>query len=391
MSNYRMPAEWEPHTSTIIAWPHNKEDWPGKFDPIPWVYAEIATALSQHERVRILVRNEKDKEKAKVACEKTGAKLSKIDFYTIPTNRVWMRDSGPIFVYKNGSPLEGEQAKRGSVRTEDKPWGENTTKAPPTLRPSPSARSQPLPLKGGARKVMLDWRFNAWAKYPNHKLDDKVPSLINAHYKLDIIQPMHKGKRVVLEGGSIDVNGKGLLLTTEECLLSKVQERNPGFKREDYEEVFAKYLGIDQVIWLGNGIKGDDTHGHVDDLSRFTDASTVVTVVEKNKKDDNYAPLADNLKRLKKVRDGKGKQLTVVELPMPKPMFFEGQLLPASYANFLIANNIVLVPTFNDVSDRIALNILSELFKGREVIGIHCRDFVWGLGTIHCMSQQEPA
>jgi agmatine deiminase len=341
---YRMPAEWEPHTSTIIAWPHNKEDWPGKFAPIPWVYAEIATALSQHERVRILVRNETEHKKAKAACEKTGAKLSKIDFYTIPTNRVWMRDSGPIFVKDS---------------------------------------------KG--KKYLLDWRFNAWAKYPNHKLDDKVPSLINAHYKLDIIQPMHKGKRVVLEGGSIDVNGKGLLLTTEECLLSKVQERNPGFKREDYEEVFAKYLGIDQVIWLGNGIKGDDTHGHVDDISRFTDASTVVTVVEKNKKDDNHPLLADNLKRLKKARDGKGKQLTVVELPMPKPVYFEDQLLPASYANFLIANNIVLVPTFNDASDRIALNILSELFKGREVVGIHCRDFVWGLGTIHCMSQQEPA
>ena len=340
----RMPAEWEPQTATVLAWPHNREDWPGKFEPIPWVYAEIISLLTQHPRVRLLVRNESDMKKAKAACEKTGAILSKIDFYTIPTNRIWMRDSGPIFV---------KDAK--------------------------------------GKKALLDWRFNAWAKYPNHKLDDKVPELINEHYKLERIQPMHKGKRVVLEGGSIDVNGKGLLLTTEECLLSTIQERNKGFTREDYEAVFEKYLGIGQVIWLGNGIAGDDTHGHVDDLARFTDATTVVTVVEKNKKDANYALLQDNLKRLKKIRDTKGKQLTVVELPMPKPVYFDGQLLPASYANFLIANNVVLVPTFNDAADRIALNILAELFPKREIIGIHCRDFVWGLGTIHCMSQQEPA
>ena len=338
----RMPAEWEPHAATILAWPHNKEDWPGKFDPIPWVYGEIITELSQHERIRLLVRNAKDAEKARDVCEKTGAKLSQIDFYTIPTNRVWMRDAGPIFV------------------------------------------------KDAKGKKLLDFRFNAWAKYPNHKLDDNVPEQLNHHLKCERIQPMHKGKHVVLEGGSIDVNGKGLLLTTEECLLSKVQERNPGFTRDDYEAMFAKYLGIEQVIWLGKGIAGDDTHGHVDDISRFVNANTVITAVEKNKHDANHAPLADNVKRLKKIRDGKGKQLTVVELPMPKPVIFDKQLLPASYANFLIANKIVLVPTFNDPADRIALNILAECFKGREVIGIHCRDFVWGLGTIHCMSQQEP-
>jgi len=339
-----MPAEWEAHAATILAWPHNKEDWPGKFEPIPWVYGEIIRLLTQHERVRLIVRNEKEADKVKVICENSGANLSKLDIYPIPTNRIWMRDSGPIFV-KDG--------------------------------------------KG--KKHMLDWRFNAWAKYPNHKLDDVVPTKLNERYKLGRIQPVHKGKRVVLEGGSIDVNGKGTLLTTEECLLSKVQERNPGFTREDYEAVFEKYLGIRQIIWLGDGIKGDDTHGHVDDISRFVNANTVVTVVEKNRKDANHALLQDNLKHLKKARDQNGKALNVIELPMPKPVYFEGQLLPASYANFLIANKLVLVPTFNDPADRVALSILADVFKGREVVGIHSVDLVWGLGTIHCMSQQEPA
>ncbi len=340
---YFMPAEWENHAATILAWPHNREDWPGKFDPIPWVYGDIVTYITKHERVRLIVKNEKEKEKAKVICEKSGANLSKIDFYVIPTNRVWMRDSGPIVVRD-----------------------------------------------GKNKKHLLDWRFNAWAKYPNHKLDDKVSAELNKHWKLPIVQPMHKDKRVVLEGGSIDVNGKGLLLTTEECLLSNIQERNPGFKRGDYEEVFNQYLGIDQVIWLGNGIVGDDTHGHVDDITRFVAADTVVTVVESNTKDANHPLLKDNVKRLKAVRYGKGKQLTIVELPMPKPVYFEEQLLPASYANFLICNKLVLVPTFNDVNDRLALNILAELFPKHDVIGINCRDFVWGLGTIHCASQQEP-
>lgn len=339
-----MPAEWEPHAATILAWPHNKEDWPGKFEPIPWVYGEIIRNLTRHERVRLVVRNQKEADKAKVICEKSDINPSKLDIYLIPTNRIWMRDSGPVFVRD-----------------------------------------------GKGNKHMLDWRFNAWAKYKNYQLDDKVPALLNWHYRINRIQPMHKGRRVVLEGGSIDVNGKGTLLTTEECLLSKVQERNPGFKRADYEAVFAKYLGIKQVIWLGKGIAGDDTHGHVDDLSRFVNASTVVTVVEKNRRDSNYAPLQDNLRRLKKARDQDGKPLTVVELPMPRPSYFEGQLLPASYANFLIANKLVLVPTFNDPADRIALTILAGLFKEREVVGIHCVDMVWGLGTLHCMSQQEPA
>ncbi len=340
----RMPAEWEPHAATWLAWPHNKEDWPGKFGPIPWVYADIIRWLAVHERVRLLVKNEKQEKEARDICGRAGVDMGMVDIYTVPTDRIWLRDSGAIF-----------------VRDAEK------------------------------KLAMLDWRFNAWAKYKNHQLDDKVPSYMAAELDYPSIQPVHKGKRVVLEGGSIDVNGKGALLTTEECLLSKVQERNPGFGREDYEAVFEKYMGIDQVIWLGDGIVGDDTHGHVDDLARFVSANTIVTVVEKNKRDDNHARLADNLKRLKRARDSKGKPFTVVELPMPKPLFFEGERLPASYANFYIANKLVLVPTFNDPNDRIVLGILAELFPGREIVGIHCGDFIWGLGTLHCMSQQEPA
>jgi agmatine deiminase len=340
---YRMPAEWEPHVATWLAWPHNKEDWPGKFPPIAWVYCDIIRYLTQSERVRLLVKNAREEAHARDCCGRAGVDLKKLDIHIVPTDRVWLRDSGPIFVIdKNGG------------------------------------------------KVMLDWRFNAWAKYPNHKLDDKVPAQVEKLYRWKRVQPMHKGRRVVLEGGAIDVNGKGTLLTTEECLLSKVQERNPGFRRGDYEEVFETYLGINHIIWLGKGIVGDDTHGHVDDLARFTGPSTVVTVVESDKRDPNYNLLRDNLKRLKAARDQSGRQLTIAELPMPKPIFFEGQRLPASYANFLIANQLVIVPTFNDPADRVALGVLAGLFPKRTVVGIHSSDLVWGLGTLHCMSQQEP-
>lgn len=335
---YIMPAEWERHSSILLAWPHNKADWPDKFAPIPWVYGEIIRYVTRAERVCLIVRSEKEQVQVTNICERAGADIDKIDFHIIPTNRIWMRDSGPIIVK--------------------------------------SATNE---------KAMLDWKFNAWAKYANHKLDDKVPSALNEIWNLPKIQPMHKGRKVVLEGGSIDVNGAGLLLTTEECLLANVQVRNSGFSREDYEEVFAKYLGISKVIWLGNGIVGDDTHGHVDDITRFVSVDTVVTAVEKDKSDANYALLQDNVKRLKTAG------LNVVELPMPRPVVFEGQRLPASYANFLICNNLVLVPTFNDPADRVALNILAELFPKREIVGIHAVDLVWGLGTIHCMSQQIPA
>ncbi len=342
LNNFCMPAEWEKQAAIWLAWPHNKEDWPERFGPIPWAYAEIIRYLSQVERVRLVVKSPRQEEEAAAILERSGVDLGQIDFILAPTDRVWLRDSGPIFVYD------------------------------------------------GKKRVLTDWRFNAWAKYPNWKNDDKIPAHVEALLKLPRIQPEHKGKHVVLEGGSIDVNGKGTLLTTEECLLSKVQCRNPGFSRDDYEQVFAKYLGISNVIWLGKGITGDDTHGHVDDLARFVNPTTVIAITEKNKRDSNHALLNDNLKRLKKARDQNGRQLTVVELPCPKPIIFEDQRLPASYANFLIANGLVLVPTFNDVNDRVALNILSDAFPKHDVIGIYCGDFIWGLGTIHCASQQEP-
>lgn len=341
---YVMPAEWDKQNAVWLAWPHNKADWPDKFEPIPWVYGEIIRHITSEQCVRLIIKNEKQKEAAQGVLKRAGANLKQIDFHIIPTNRVWLRDSGPIFV---------RDKKR--------------------------------------KKYMLDWRFNGWAKYDNHKRDDKVPQCIESINGLARIQPMHKGRRVALEGGSIDANGKGVLITTEECLLSKVQERNPGFARKDYEEIFTKYLGIKKVIWLYKGIVGDDTHGHVDDITRFVNANTIVTVVEKNKSDKNYAPLKENLKRLKKARCPQGKPFNVVELPMPKPLFFEGERLPASYANFLITNKLVLVPTFNDANDRTALNILSQLMPKHKIIGIHAVDLVWGLGTIHCMSQQEPA
>lgn len=342
VGHYRMPAEWECQAAIWLAWPHQKNDWPGKFAPIPWVYTEIIRCIAAGQTVRLIVKNEREQERAAEALALAGANPDNVEYYIIPTNRVWVRDSGPIFVYQ------------------------------------------------GKKKVMLDWRFNAWAKYPNWRLDNKVPPMIEIHLGYSRLEPVRHKRRVVLEGGAIDVNGKGLLLTTEECLLSEAQQcRNPGFTRADYEAVFAEYLGIEQTIWLGQGITGDDTHGHVDDLARFVGENTIVTVVEPDAKDDNHAPLKDNLKRLKQARNLDGKPLEVIELPMPKPIYFEGVRLPASYANFLICNKVVLVPTFNDPADRVALGILAEIFKDREVIGIHATDLVWGFGTLHCLSQQE--
>ncbi|HVV68543.1 MAG TPA: agmatine deiminase family protein [Gammaproteobacteria bacterium] len=332
-----MPAEWEKQQATWLAWPHNEADWPDKFAPIPWVYAEIIRHLTQVQRVRLVVKQLRQKHQATQILERAGVNLDQVDFIIAPTNRAWLRDSGPTFVYS------------------------------------------------GKTRQLLDWHFNAWAKYTNWQADDKIPMRVEKFLQLPRIRPMHKGRRVVLEGGSIEVNGKGTLITTEECLISQQQCRNPGFQHEDYEAVFEQYLGIKQVVWLGNGIAGDDTHGHVDDITRFVNPTTVVTCVQKDKRDCDYKPLQENLKRLKAAK------LDVIELPMPTPVTFEGQRLPASYANFLIANRLVLVPTFNDRMDRVALNILAELFPKRDVVGIYCGDFVWGLGTIHCASQQEIA
>jgi agmatine deiminase len=341
---YRMPAEWEPHAATWLGWPHELTDWPGKFSPIPWAFAEIVRNLSFVERVYLLVESQAAEKRVRALLKKAGVKLESVDFLRMPTDRGWMRDSGPICV-KNS---KGEVAYN-------------------------------------------NFHFNGWAKYANHKKDAAVVAKANRRLKRKRFLPVHNGRRVVLEGGSIEVNGRGTLLTTEECLQSKVQERNPGFTKRDYEELFREYLGVTKVLWLGNGIAGDDTHGHVDDLTRFVNENTVATIVEENRDDANYAPLRDNFERLKSMTDQDGKPLRVETLPMPAPVYFNGQRLPASYVNFYIANKLVIVPTFNDANDRVALNILAKLLPDRQIVGIHCRDLVLGLGTLHCMTQQEPS
>ena len=339
-----MPAEWEKHEATWLGWPHELTDWPGKFAPIPWAFSEIVRVLSKVERVFLLVENRVAETRVRAILKKAGAKLEAVDFLRVPTDRGWMRDSGPICV-KNAA---GEVAYNNFV-------------------------------------------FNGWAKYENHKKDAAVVRKANARLKRPLFFPMRHGRRVVLEGGSIDVNGRGTLLTTEECLQSHIQERNPGFTKDDYAEAFHEYLGVTNVLWLGDGIAGDDTHGHVDDLTRFVNETTVVTIVEENRSDANYSALQENLARLRRMKDQDGHPLHVETLPMPKPVYFDGQRLPASYANFYIANGVVIAPTFNDSNDPVALNTLRKLFPEREVIGIHCRDLVLGLGTLHCMTQQQPA
>jgi len=329
-----MPAEWEPHEATWLAWPHERSDWPGKFAPIPWVYGDIVKRLSAVEKVRILIEDAAAEKTARRVFDKCGANLDAVEFYRHATNRSWTRDFCPIFV----------RNVRGEV-------------------------------------AITNWLFNGWAKYDNWRSDNKIPSFIAKRTKLRQFDP-----GIVLEGGSIDVNGAGMLLTTEECLLSEtVQVRNPGLSRADLEDYFAEYLGIKQTIWLKNGIAGDDTHGHIDDLARFVDEKTVVIVTEQDRDEANYEPLKENLALLEATG------LRVATLPMPRPIYFDGQRLPASYANFYIANGLVLVPTFNDPQDRVALNVLAALFPGREVVGIYCGDLVLGLGTLHCMTMQQPA
>jgi agmatine deiminase len=350
-----MPAEWEPHTATWLAWPHYKLDWPGKFEPIPWVYAEIIRYLSRGERVEVIV---KDSTVEKAACKvlkRAHALNGNVRFHRWPTNRVWTRDSGCAFVLPCGV---------GALARE-------TT--------------------GAEGLSAVKWRFNAWAKYPNWQRDNKIGSLMANVADAPEIQALSKGKEVVLEGGSIDVNGRGTLITTEECLLSRIQQRNPGMKRRNYEKVFAEYLGVSNVIWLGSGIAGDDTHGHVDDITRFVSPDTVVTCVDADPSSENYEVLRENIRRLRDATTEDGKPLATIDLPMPAPVYFEGRRLPASYANFYIANGVVLVPVFNDPNDRVALDILADIFPDRDVVGIYCGDLIWGLGAIHCMTQQQPA
>jgi agmatine deiminase len=334
---WRMPAEWEPHDATWLAWPHNKNDWPGKFAPIPWVFVEIIRHLHTGEYVHLLIPDAKLETRARGMLAKGGIDLARIRFFRIPTNRIWTRDYGPIF-----------------VRAAD------------------------------GRLGITHWLFNAWAKYDDWKLDALVPRKINRSLKLPSWQPTVNGRRVVLEGGSIDVDGAGLLVTTEECLLSPIQCRNPGLSRDAIEKTLCDHLGVRRVLWLGNGIAGDDTHGHVDDITRFVAPGHVVTAIEPNRADPNHAPLEENRRRLR------AWNVEATPLPMPTPVYFAGQRLPASYANFYIGNDVVLVPTFNDIHDRRALGILQDLFPKRQVIGIHAVDLVWGLGTLHCMTQQQP-
>ena len=365
-----MPAEWEPHASTWLAWPHYRGDWPGKFEPIPWVYAEIMRHLGRHERIDLIVNSVASEKHARKVLGKANALSKNVHFHRWATNRVWTRDSGCTFVVSKPTPQLSSRAKQDRSLAND------------------PSQSRDLLFDGNLSAVK--WRFNAWAKYPNYQHDEKIGSRMAKAANAEEIRPLHGKSRVVLEGGSIEVNGRGSLLTTEECLVSKTQQPKPAMSRTDYEKLFSDYLGLSNVIWLDSGIAGDDTHGHVDDITRFVSPDTVVTAIESDPDDPNYEPLRENIGRLRAATDQDGNPLAIVELPMPGPVIFEQRRLPASYANFYIANGIVLVPVFNDPNDRVALDILADLFPDREVVGIYSGDLIWGFGAMHCMTQQQP-
>lgn len=342
-TNRRFPAEWEKQEGILLCFPHNGNDWPGKYEAIQWAFVEFIKKVATYEKVFLVVIDEKLKSKVIDMLDRARVNLNQVSFIIQKTNRSWMRDSGPIIIYKDG------------------------------------------------KKEALNFNFNGWAKYKNFQLDKHVPVKVSDFLKIPLTQVTYKGKAVIVEGGAIDVNGRGTLLTSEECLMHpSIQVRNAEFTKEDYEAVFKEYLGVTNVIWLGDGIEGDDTHGHIDDLARFVNEDTIVTIIETDPNDANYKPLQDNLKRLQNAKLEDGKSPVIVTLPMPKRLDFEDLRLPASYANFLILNNCVLVPTFNDANDRKALNILAECFPDREIIGISAIDLIWGFGTLHCLSQQIP-
>jgi agmatine deiminase len=344
---FKMPAEWEPHAATWLGWPHNRNDWPGKITPIHWVYGEIVRKIIPGEKVHILVKSKSHETLARRILSRVGVDFGRVEFFRFPTNRGWTRDFGPIFISRK--------------------------EAEPEL-------------------AIARFQFNAWAKYPDWNLDCKIPEHVAKATGRRLFNVVYNSKDVVLEGGAIDVNGRGSLLTTQECLLDdKIQVRNPHLRREDIEAVMRDYLGARNVLWLRRGIAGDDTHGHVDDLCRFVNSKTVVLCEEKNPRDENHSILEENRERLEGLRLEDGSRLEVIRLPMPEPLYLDRQRLPASYANFYISNHTVLVPTFNDPNDRVALGILAELFPDRRVEGIHAVDLVLGLGTLHCLTQQEPA
>jgi len=345
-SRFHLPAEWEPHEATWLAWPHNRSDWPGKFSPIPWVFGEIIRRIVPGEKVRLLVNSANDRAQARQVLKRIGVDSSRIEMLSIPTNRGWTRDCGPMFV--RDRERDGE----------------------PTI---------------------MHFGFNGWARYPNWRKDNAVPERAARALRTPLVRAELKDGDFVLEGGAIDVNGRGTLLTTEECLLdAKTQVRNPGLSRDEVESAPQTFLGATNILWLGKGIAGDDTHGHVDDLCRFVGPRTVVLVGEDDPRDANYRALKENRERLEGMRLEDGSKIEAVPLPMPAPLYLDGQRLPASYANFYISNAAVLVPTFNDPKDRIALGTLAELFRDRRVIGIHAVDLIWGLGTIHCLTREQP-
>lgn len=377
-SAWRMPAEWEPHRATWLGWPHNKRDWPGKIGPVHWVYGEIVRKLAPGEMAHILVNDAAHEDKAWGVLARWGVDVTRVRFFRQPTDRGWTRDFGPIFTVpaaapgkRAAAPVEAEHASEAGGRACDHTLGAEPT--PQTL-------------------AVANFQFNAWAKYRDWQKDNAVAEAMARELHCALRPVEASGRPVTLEGGSIDVNGLGSLLTTEECLLDDVtQVRNLGFGKADYETALRDGLGVTHVIWLGRGIAGDDTHGHVDDLARFVNAKTIVIAQEQNEADPNHAPLRENWERLQDARLQNGSRPEVIALPMPAPLVFDGMRLPASYANFYIGNAVVLMPTFNDPNDRLALGILSELFPDRAVIGIHAVDLVWGLGTLHCLTQQQPA
>ena len=345
MPNYTFPAEWARHDATWIAWPHHEPDWPGKIGPIPWVYAEIARVLAQFERVEILCHDEDVRASCEAQLAAHGVSWN-VRVHVVPTDRVWLRDSAPTFVHD----------ERGTVH-------------------------------------LMNWDFNAWAKYPNFARDAQVGRAIERISGLPRVEATRPddGARLVLEGGGIETDGEGTLLVTEEWLLSDEQVRNPGLDRDGYERAFRDYLGIRETIWLGEGCVGDDTHGHVDDIARFVAPGVIVLAYEEDPPDDeNHRRSVDNMRRLELAGAADG-VLKVVKIPFPRAVTMNGERLPASYANFYLANGVALVPTFNDANDRVALNALAELMPNRQVIGVHAVDLVWGFGTLHCLTQQQPA
>ncbi len=337
-AGYHFPAEWHHHEATWLSWPHKEASWPGKINTIYQPYIEFIKAVAAGEQVHINVNDENMKQSVLQLLEKYDAPLSKITLHLHPTNDAWCRDHGPAFL----------------IHAEEK------------------------------KKIILDWGYNAWGgKYPPFDLDDDIPTKVAEYLKLPVLYP-----GIVMEGGSVDFNGKGTLLTTTQCLLN--ENRNPHLSQSEIEKYLLDYYGVEQILWLDEGIVGDDTDGHIDDITRFVNIDTVVTVVETNKQDENYDLLQKNLSSLKKMRLLNGKQLNIVELPMPEPVVYDGQRLPASYANFYISNAAVIVPVFRCKNDDAALKILEPLFPERKVISIDSTDIIWGLGSFHCMSQQEP-